>query len=82
MWNLEAGKETLTLRGHTMGILSLALTGDSKRLVSGSHDKSIKVWDLGAGKEKSAMLQLADPESTDDVRHRPHRLQKKSLGVP
>ena len=51
MWDLEAGKETLTLRGHTSAVTSLALSGDGKRLFSGSYDETIKVWDLEAGKE-------------------------------
>ena len=51
MWDLETGKETLTLRGHTALVTSLALAADGKRLFSGSADNTIKVWDLDAGKE-------------------------------
>ena len=51
MWDLEAGKETLTLRGHAGEVTSLALSSDGKRLFSGSSDNTIKVWDLEAGKE-------------------------------
>lgn len=36
----------LTLREHTEGVASLALSSDAKRLFSGSGDKTIKVWDL------------------------------------
>jgi WD40 repeat protein len=50
VWDLAAGKETLTLRGHTKDVSSLALSGDGKRLFSGSGDNTIKVWDLEAGK--------------------------------
>jgi WD40 repeat protein len=50
VWNLEVGKETLTLRGHTGRVLSLALSPDGKRLFSGSADHTIKVWDFDAGK--------------------------------
>ena len=48
MWELESGKETLSLRGHTDSVSSLALSVDGKRLFSGSVDATIKVWDLEA----------------------------------
>jgi WD40 repeat protein len=51
VWDLEAGRETLTLRGHENWVTSVALSGDGKRLFSGSLDQTIKVWDLEAGKE-------------------------------
>ncbi len=48
MWDLESGKETLSLRGHTDRVSSLALSVDGKRLFSGSGDGTIKVWDVEA----------------------------------
>ena len=51
VWDLEAGKETLTLRGHDSAVTSLALAADGKRLFSGSEDSTIKVWNLETGKE-------------------------------
>ena len=51
VWDLQTGKEILTLHGHASGVTSLALSGDGKRLCSGSWDKTIKVWDLQTGKE-------------------------------
>lgn len=55
VWDLEAGKELMSLSGHTLGVQCLALGADGKRLVSagsGSETPSeIKVWDLEAGKE-------------------------------
>jgi WD40 repeat protein/serine/threonine protein kinase len=38
------------LRGHSDVVSCLALSSDGKRLFSGSHDGTIKVWDLDAGK--------------------------------
>ncbi|HEY9813702.1 MAG TPA: hypothetical protein V6D31_09230 [Candidatus Sericytochromatia bacterium] len=35
-----------TLKGHAGGIYALAFTQDGKTLISGSGDKSIKVWQL------------------------------------
>ena len=38
----------VTLRGHTQGVSSLALSADGKRLFSGSYDNTINVWDVEA----------------------------------
>ena len=40
----------LTLTGHTQGIHSVAISPDGQTLVSGSEDKTIKVWELSTGK--------------------------------
>ena len=45
-WDLETGKEILTLRGHRGWVLNLIPTSDAKRLISSSGDGIIKVWDL------------------------------------
>jgi WD40 repeat protein len=39
-----------TLTGHSNVIQSVAISGDSEILASGSYDKTIKVWHLGTGK--------------------------------
>src|SRR5262245_52445848 len=46
-WRL---KERTTLEGHTKYINSLAFSPDGKTLASASVDKSIKLWDIGSGK--------------------------------
>lgn len=38
------------LTGHTASIYSIAISPDNQTLVSGSNDKSIKIWDLANGK--------------------------------
>ena len=38
-----------TLEGHSNAVLSVAVTTDGKRAVSGSADTALKVWDLGTG---------------------------------
>ena len=37
--------ETLTLKGHSGPVTSVSFSPDGKRIVSGSTDKTVKVWD-------------------------------------
>jgi len=39
------------LRGHDSDIFSVAFSPDGSKIVSGSHDKSIRVWDASTGVE-------------------------------
>jgi hypothetical protein len=44
-------KNQTTLEGHTGGVSSFALSSDGNRIVSGSSDKTLKVWDAANGNE-------------------------------
>ena len=44
-------KNQRTLRGHTGRVTSVAFSPDGKRLVSGSQDNTVKVWDAQTGQE-------------------------------
>ena len=44
-------KQRATLIGHTANVSSLAFSADGRKLVSGSYDATIKLWDMATGKE-------------------------------
>ncbi|MCE9534160.1 MAG: WD40 repeat domain-containing protein [Planctomycetes bacterium] len=57
IWTADDGKLVHTLKGHTAAVNSVSIREDSKALVSGSDDRSIRVWDLDKGKELSIVNQ-------------------------
>ena len=40
-----------TLTGHSGNVLSVASSPDGKRVVSGSSDKTVKIWVIATGAE-------------------------------
>ena len=46
LWDGRTGEFVHNFRGHTSVVTSLAFSPDSKRLVSGCRDKTVKVWDV------------------------------------
>ena len=44
-------KRPFTFKGHTEIVRSLAISSDGKRIVSGSGDKTIQLWDVKTGKK-------------------------------
>jgi len=45
------GEETVTLKGHSGLVYSVSFSPDGKRIVSGSNDRTLKVWDAQTGQE-------------------------------
>lgn len=44
------------LEGHRQGVLSVAISPDGSRLVSGSDDKTLRIWDARSGRPTSEPL--------------------------
>lgn len=51
IWNLDTGKEKMTLSGHAGMINSLSFTLDDRTILSGSTDGTQRLWDVSTGKE-------------------------------
>ena len=43
------------LNGHTDSVTSVAFSTDGMRIVSGSEDKSMRIWDMSMGKELNVL---------------------------
>jgi len=50
IWDLETGACRSTLSGHTKRVECVAITPDGKRILSGSDDDTMRVWDAANGK--------------------------------
>jgi WD40 repeat protein len=50
VWDAGTGRELLTLAGHSGSVGSCAWSPDGQRIVSGSGDETLRVWDAVSGK--------------------------------
>jgi WD40 repeat protein len=46
LWDVATGMELMALKGHTAPVMSVAFSSDRTCIVSGSRDKSVRVWDV------------------------------------
>ena len=46
-------EQECTLTGHSREVTSVAYSPDGKHIVSGSYDRTVKVWDAATGEEVS-----------------------------
>ena len=51
VWDALTGVEVKELKGHTGSVDSVAFSSDGAWIVSGSEDKSVRVWDVSTGVE-------------------------------
>jgi WD40 repeat protein len=52
LWDASTGKKLRELKGHDEKVTAVAFSRDSKKLASGSLDRTIRLWDLATGKER------------------------------
>jgi WD40 repeat protein len=49
-----------TLQDHSDNVNSVAITSDNKKIVSGSNDKTIKIWDIDTGEVLKTLIEHSD----------------------
>ena len=55
IWDVTTGTAIAVLRGHEGPVSALAYSPDGKRLASGSADKTIRLWEPAAGKNRGRL---------------------------
>jgi len=61
VWNVESGEKLFTFEGQRFDVGGLVFTPDSRFLLSGSVDMTIKIYDLQTGKESRTLTQALMP---------------------
>jgi WD40 repeat protein len=52
---VSGGKDVASLAGHNEHVRSVAFSPDGQHIVSGSHDKLVKVWSVSAREEVASL---------------------------
>ena len=62
VWNLAtAARASLPLGGHAGAVRSVAVSPDGSRIISGSYDRTVRVWDLATGTPIGALTGHTGP---------------------
>jgi WD40 repeat protein len=60
LFNSPSQGTTTHPQGHSNSVNAVAVTADGKRVISGSSDNTLKVWDLRTGKEEFTLKGHSD----------------------
>jgi WD40 repeat protein len=55
LWDSGNGRLLQTFAGHTGEVDTAAMTSDSKKVVTGSEDRTVRVWDTRTGKVEAVL---------------------------
>jgi WD40 repeat protein len=50
IWNLQTGKQMANWRDGESEMITIALSPDGKKVVSGSHDGAVRLWNIDTGR--------------------------------
>merc|ERR1712051_309537 len=64
--------------GHSSGVWSVAVSPDGTKVVSGSRDKTVRIWDLASGKQLHTLSGHSDSVRLD-VRILANKLNSSGL---
>ncbi|KAK9380639.1 40S ribosomal protein RACK1 [Kockiozyma suomiensis] len=71
LWELATGKTIHRFVGHTSDVLSVSFSSDNRQIVSGSRDKSIKLWNI-LGECKYTITEKGHSDWVSTVRFSPN----------
>lgn len=71
LWELSTGQTTRRFVGHTGDVLSVSFSADNRQIVSGSRDRSIKLWNT-LGDCKFTIVDKGHTEWVSCVRFSPN----------
>ncbi len=52
---METNQQEAVLEGHTSYISSVCISPDGKNIISGSEDKTTRIWDIETNKEEAVL---------------------------
>ncbi len=62
VYDFKAQKLKFSLKGHTGSILEIAISDDSKRMLSSSMDGTVRLWNLETAKEMVALVSTGEKD--------------------
>ena len=63
IWDIAKKQIRSVFEGHQQEIYSLAFSRDGRLIISGSGDRTARIWDMDTGRSK--VLAISEPESVD-----------------